>query len=454
MRFYNSLSHSIEEFKPIREGSVGMYHCGPTVYDYAHIGNLRSFVFADLLRRTFEYEGFEVEQVMNITDVGQLSSDADEGEDKMTKGLLREGKPITLEAMIELGSFYASKFKEDLNRLNILPPTHMPKASEHIREDIELISELEAKGFTYTTSDGVYFDTSKDPQYGKLGMLSESMESRIGENTEKKNSRDFALWKLNASMGYKSPWGSGFPGWHIECSAMSKKYLGESFDIHTGGIDLAPIHHNNEIAQSENACGCEFVHYWLHNEFVNVDGEKMAKSGGNILTLRTLEEKGYSPLAYRYFLLQSHYRSKTSFTFEALDSAENAYRKLKEFFATLPLGGKVDSSYKAKFDNAIETDLNTPEALATLWTLVKDEEVSPGDKRATLLQFDKVLGLNLDKNEYEVTNVPEDVQVLLKLRDTARLEKDFTRSDELRDEIRQKGFEVKDTPEGQELKRI
>lgn len=283
----NTLTKQKELFVPLNEKNVGMYNCGPTVYDYAHIGNLRAYVFADILRRTLEYAGYTVNQVMNITDIGHLSSDADDGEDKMTRGLKREGKPLTLEAMKELADFYAEAFKKDLSWLNIEMPHHMPKASEHIAEDIALIQKLEARGFLYTTSDGVYFNTEKDPHYGKLGGLSDINEAqaRIHAQSEKKSPRDFAVWKKNDVLGYESPWGKGFPGWHMECSAMSMKYLGETFDIHTGGIDHIPVHHNNEIAQSENATGKPYVRTWLHNAFVTVPSGKMAKSEGTGLTL-------------------------------------------------------------------------------------------------------------------------------------------------------------------------
>ncbi|MHB1330663.1 MAG: cysteine--tRNA ligase [Minisyncoccota bacterium] len=444
---HNTLTNKVEPFKPLNNGEVKMYHCGPTVYDHVHIGNLRSFILADILRRSFEYTGNKVTQVMNVTDIGHLSGDSDDGEDKMTKALKREGKPLNLESMRKLADFYTERFKEDIAKMNILIPHVMPKASDHIKEDVELINELEDKGFTYKTSDGLYFDTSKDPNYGKLGGTGEG-ESRIRINSEKKNSKDFALWKFNSEIGYPSPWGQGFPGWHIECSAMSQKYLGKTFDIHTGGIDLAPIHHNNEIAQSENACGCEFAHYWLHNEFVNVDSGKMAKSVGNIIKLKDVEEKSFSPLAYRYFLLLSHYRTPSSFSWEALEAAQNAYRKLKEFISTLPFEGEVDKKYKKDFVNAIESDLATAEALATTWKLVKDESIDPRNKRATLLDFDKVLGLNLENNEFAVGQIPEEVQKIINEREEARARKDFKKSDELRDEINKKGFVIEDSADG------
>lgn len=441
---HNTLSNKIETFKPIRRGEVKMYHCGPTVYDDVHIGNLRSFFLADLLRRSFEYTGYKVTQVMNITDIGHLSGDGDNGEDKMTKALKREGKPMTMSAMQELANFYAKKFENDLDKLNILKPHKMPKASEHIAEDIKLIQELEKKGFVYKTSDGLYFDTSKDPHYGKLGGVGGTTESRIETNTEKKNSKDFSLWKFNPTLGYPSPWGHGFPGWHIECSAMSQKYLGKTFDIHTGGIDLAPIHHNNEIAQSESACGCEFAHYWLHNEFVILDGAKIAKSDGNTLKLKDIDEKGYSPLAYRYFLLLSHYQTPTNFSWEALEAASNAYRKLKNYFSTLPksfLFKKTSPTYIQEFKQAIENNLDTPALLALVWKLVKDESVPPKVKRETLLTFDKVLGLKLS----EIKKIPVEISKLAQERKQAKENKDFARADNIRMKIEEKGYEVRDT---------
>jgi cysteinyl-tRNA synthetase len=460
IRLHNSLGNKLEDFKPIKDSFVGMYHCGPTVYDFVHIGNLRAFLTADMVRRVFEYEGYEVKQVMNITDVG-IGGDNDEGEDKMIKGLKREGKNISLESIKELSDFYTERFKEDISKLNIKTPHELPRASENISEDIEMIKQLEEKGFVYRTEDGVYFDTSKITNYGKLGGIIESdeTESRIEENVEKKNKRDFALWKFNSSIGYSSPWGQGFPGWHIECSAMSTKYLGHTFDIHTGGIDLAPIHHNNEIAQSENACGCEYAHYWLHNGFVNVSGDKMAKSEGNFITLKTVEENGFSPLAYRYFLLLSHYRTPTNFSWEGLQAAQNALEKLRTFMSFCIQNsdsienGKVDNEFKKLFVDAIENDLNMPEALAVIWKLVKanESEISYVDKFATLMDFDKVLGLKLYGGKFEI---PTEIQALLNARESARTEKNFDKSDQLRQQIEAKGYFVKDTEKGQTLNKI
>jgi cysteinyl-tRNA synthetase len=406
LKLHNTLTNSSQEFVPLTPGKVSMYHCGPTVYDYVHLGNLRAFLLADILRRTAEYLGFDVKQVMNITDVG-IGGNNDEGEDKILSGLKREGKAVTMENMKALGDFYTERFKEDIAALNIETPDVMPKASEHVPEMIAMIKELEAKGFTYQTSDGIYFDTSKDPHYGRLGKLGKETESRV-ENSEKKSSRDFALWKFNSNLGFPSAWaapgnprGQGFPGWHIECSAMSTKYLGRTFDIHTGGMDLAPVHHNNEIAQAENACGCEFVRYWLHNEFVNVGTStelgvnKMSKSEGTGLTLADVVKAGYSPLAYRYLLLMAHYRSPVTFTWEALTAAQNAFEKLKKAAQGLEEGGVVDADYKSRFTEKLENDLNTPQALAVVWTMLKDKDLPPSVRLATLKDFDNVLGLGL-----------------------------------------------------------
>jgi len=455
IRLHNTLTGKKEEFVPIKKGFVGMYHCGPTVYDYAHIGNLRSFLNADILRRVFEFNNYKVNQVMNITDVG-IGGDNDEGEDKMTKGLRREGKPVTLAAMKELGDFYAAKFKEQLKMLNIKTPTTMPKASEHIAEDIELVKILEKKGFTYRTSDGIYFDTEKDPHYGRLGGLSKNENddvARIAKNTEKKSLRDFALWKFNSALGFPSPWGQGFPGWHIECSAMSKRYLGEHFDIHTGGIDLAPIHHNNEIAQSENACDCGFVNYWLHNAFVNVESGKMAKSEGTGIQLQTIIDKKISPLIYRYWLLGAHYRTPVVFSWKALEAANTGYNNLANNISALGAEiGEVDENYLDKFTEAVNNDLNTAQGLALLWELLKDDAVSLADKRSTALAFDKVLGLDLDKMDFVATislsDVPQEISKIVAERESARQKKDWKLSDELRDVLKMRGYEIKDTDQG------
>lgn len=450
---YNTLSGKKEEFKPIKKREVRMYSCGPTVYDYAHIGNLRAYVFADTLRRMFEFNGYKVKQVINVTDIGHLSSDADEGEDKMTKALKREGKPLTLLAMREVADFYFERFKEDLKSLNIEFPEKFPFASDHIEEDKALIQRLMDKGFTYQTSDGIYFDTGKDEGYGKLGgsFSTTDEHSRIGIDIEKKNPRDFALWKFNSELGYESPWGRGFPGWHIECSAMSMKYLGETFDIHTGGIDLSTTHHNNEIAQSENVTNKPFVNYWLHNAFVNFNDEKIAKSAGTFIKLKNLAEKGYSPLAYRYLLLNSHYRNPTNFSYEALDGASNTLKKLANDLAEFPNDGKVNTEYLEKFISLVNDDLATPQALALLFEVLKSK-INPADKLATILKFDEALGLNLfryieinqEENKKDV-KIPIAVQNLVTEREVARKNQKFERADMLRNEIASLGYIVEDT---------
>ena len=443
--FHNTLSNKKEEFKPLKKGEVSMYNCGPTVYNYAHIGNLRSYVFADILRRTFEYNGYKVNQVVNVTDIGHLSSDSDDGEDKMTKALKREGKPLTLEAMREVANFYFEEFKKDLTSLNIELPEHFPFASDHIQEDIDLVQTLTDKGFTYKTSDGIYFDTSKFPEYGKLGniKMDSDAESRIGVNSEKKNYRDFAVWKFNNELGYDAPFGKGFPGWHIECSAMSVKYLGSEFDIHTGGIDHIPVHHNNEIAQSVCA-GNPYAKYWLHNAHLNMGEEKMAKSGDNFITLQTLKDKGIDPLALRYVFLGARYSSPLQFSWEALEGANTALKRLRGSIDGDI--GNASTPYLNKFNEYINDDLDTAKALALISDILKDQNLSQSDKKATILDFDKVLGLELDK--IETFEIPEEVNNLIKDRDLARANKDFAKSDELRAKIEKFGFEVKDTGEG------
>ncbi len=395
LKLHNTLTNQLEDFSALEPGSVKMYHCGPTVYGEQHIGNLSMFVFTDILRRTLEYTGFTVRQVINFTDFGHLASDGDEGEDKMTKGLRREGLEPTLENMLAMGRKYAEGFLADLKRLNIRTEgTQFPYASEYVPQQIEMIAELEQKGFTYRTSDGVYFDTAKFPEYGKLGGLhKDHTQNRVAENSEKRNPGDFALWKFN-DMGWDSVWGKGFPGWHIECSAMIKALLGETIDIHTGGIEHIPVHHNNEIAQSENVNSAPLARFWLHRAHLQLGGEKIAKSDGNVIYLKEIEARGFSPFAFRYFLLNSTYRATTNFTWEALEAAQNALEKLRRF-AVGKTAGAVDEAYKAKFREKLENDLNTPQALAVLWTMLKDKEVKDEDKLATLRDFDTVLGLGL-----------------------------------------------------------
>lgn len=450
IRLYNTRTKEKEPFEKHLGETVGMYNCGPTVYDYVHIGNLRSYVFSDTVRRMLEAGGYNVDQVMNLTDIGHLKSDADSGEDKMMIALKREGKPLTLEAMKEVAVFYGERFVEDLKALNILMPTHLEYASDHVAEDIALIERLVAKGYTYATSDGLYFDTSKDTSYGALGGLSKEStetESRIGENSEKKNQRDFALWKNNDALGYDTPWGKGFPGWHIECSAMSMHYLGETFDIHTGGIDHIPIHHNNEIAQSECATGKPFAKIWMHNAFVTIRDEKIAKSLGNGIRLRDLAEKGWNPLAYRLWLLTAHYRREVSFSEEALEASHTRLSRLYEAFDALSLDDDtVDAATVESVRSCMENDLDTPTALTYLETTLKNIELPEAVRRATILAIDQYFGLGFEDRTALVLS-PQ-VAALIEKREQARAEKAFTESDALREEIEALGFIVKDTDQG------
>lgn len=450
----NTLSGKKEPFTPIHPGKVSMYHCGPTVYDDAHIGNLRAFILADLLRRTMEFAGFEVTQIMNVTDIGLLT-EGDAGEDKMVKGLKREGMPISLASMKELGEKYTSRFLDDLDRLNIKRPTKLVPASSEIDEQIEMIKTLEHNGCVYICSDGVYFDTSKYDAYGVLGGIDiEGLKegARIAKNPEKKHPTDFALWKFNSTCGFDSPWGKGSPGWHIECSAISKKYLGETFDIHTGGIDLIPIHHNNEIAQGVCATGHIPANVWLHNAFVQVPEGKMSKSEGTGITLKTLEEKGIPALAYRYWLLTAHYRSPVSFSFEIGLAGKAGYVGILESYADLldKDCGVVLESYENRFKECIFDDLDTPQALALLHELLRDPVVSSENKRATVDMFDTVLGLRILETTQTIVpdNIPQELEELVNEREIARGNKDWGKADELRDKALSMGFELRDTYDG------
>ena len=457
IKLHNTLGGKKEEFSPIDKNEVKMYTCGPTVYNYAHIGNLRAYVFADVLRKTLEYSGFGVNQVMNITDIGHLASDQDSGEDKMTKGLVREGKALTLENMRWLAEKYTGKFKEDLKNLNIKEPSGMYFASDYVADDIALIKKLEDKGYTYTTSDGVYFDISKDENYGELRgnkIKIENTESRLEKNLEKRNPEDFALWKFSKDIGFPAPWGNGFPGWHIECSAMSMKLLGEQIDIHTGGVDHIPVHHTNEIAQSESATGERpFVRFWLHNEFVDIGGAKMAKADDNFFKLSTLDEKGINPIAYRFWLLMANYRTKVNFNWEALEGAEIALRRLYGLYLGVSdTTGEVNAKYQEKFQEYIGDDMDTPRALTLLWDLMKDESVSPADKKATVLDFDKVLSLGFADLKEGI--IPEEIKKLAEKRELSRKNKDFKKSDELRNQISILGYLIKDEPTGYKIRKI
>ena len=452
---YNTLTKQKEKFTPQDPQRVGMYNCGPTVYAFVHIGNLRAYVFADILKRVLQWNDYTVKQVINITDVGQLTSDGDDGEDKMTKGLKREGLPITLEGMKNLADRYTEAFLKDIERLNISQPDVLPRASEHIKEQIGMIRHLEEKEAAYVTSDGVYFNTSAYPEYGKLGGLTpvEEMQARI-EHAEKKHPHDFALWKFNEDLGWESPWGRGFPGWHIECSAMSMKYLGETFDIHTGGIDHIPVHHNNVIAQSEMATVKPFAHYWLHIAFITISGDKIAKSVGNTIYLYELEKHGISPLSYRYWLLTSHYRTQSNFTWEALLAAHTAYQKLCQKVSEVDekenIKVEAHPVYIQRFTQYINDDLDTPGAIALLWELWKDTSLSQTQKRETTFVFDEILGLGFSDST-ATQQIPEEVLQLMDERENARNQKDWDKADELREKMQILGFTVKDTEEGQKI---
>jgi cysteinyl-tRNA synthetase len=463
IEFYNTLKEQKEEFKPINEQLISMYHCGPTVHNYAHIGNLRSYVFADTIRRLFESLGFDVKQVINITDVGHLSSDADSGEDKMTKALVREGKPFTIEAMREVGEHYTKLFFNDLSSLNIRTEnTHFPRASDFIEKQIAMVLKLGELEYTYETEDGIYFDTSKFKDYGKLGNINsskESAQSRIDENREKKNPSDFAVWKKSQNgIGFQSPWGLGYPGWHLECSVMSQSILGETFDIHTGGIDHIAIHHNNEIAQSESVTGKPLANYWMHNEHINVDNKKMAKSGESFIILNDIKDKGYSPIAYRLLLLMAHYRTQMSFSYESLSGAQNALNGIYKSLSSATKVGEISLNHAEQFVSALSDDLDTPKGVSILFEVI-NSKLSADDKYATALYFDQFLGINIEneinnlKNETPV-DIPISVANLVQEREFARNKKDFERADLLRDEISKLGFSIEDKEGGPLVRKL
>ncbi len=464
LTLFNTLTKKNEKFVPLKR-KVSLYTCGPTVYNYAHIGNLRAYVFTDILKRVLLFNKYPVNHVMNITDVGHLSSDADFGEDKMTKGLKREGLPLSLAGMRKLANKYSKEFKSDLDQLNIILPNEFPEASKYIEQDIEFIKGLEKKGFTYSISDGVYFDTSKLKDYGKLlhkkgkkNKKDEKVEQRIIK-TEKRQPEDFALWKFNSKLGWSTPWGKGFPGWHIECSVMASHFFGKQFDIHCGGKEHIPIHHTNEIAQSEAAYGKKpWVKYWLHNEWLVLGkGKKMAKSSSGFVTLQTLQEKGYDSLDFRYFCLGTSYRNPLMFSWEALDGAKAARNKLFDKVLELKSSKhgkdnkKKRNNYLNAFTNNINDDLNTSKALATMWEVVKDDKLDHHDKYLLLLEFDKIFGFNLGSLKKD--KVPAKITSLAEKRLAARKEKDWRASDELREKIRKLGWDIGDTEESYELKK-
>lgn len=474
MRIYNTLSRTLEDFKPQNNSEVTFYQCGPTVYWVQHIGNLRAMTMADLVRRSLVYLDYNVKFARNYTDVGHLTSDEDEGEDKMEKGAKREGKTPQ-----EIADKYINIFEQDTNALNILEPDYKPRATEYVEKMIEITQVLLDKGFAYVTPKAVYYDITKFPEYNKLNRQNlEKNRKGAGfgsvEDPDKKNPEDFALWFFrtgahkNALQFWPSPFnslevenGNGFPGWHIECSAMSIKLLGETLDIHMGGIEHISVHHTNEIAQSEAYTGKKFTNYWLHNEHLLIDNEKMSKSAGTAYTLEDITNKGYDPLDLRYFFMQAHYRSKQNFTWEALSASKSANDKILSIIVSLSENlsidnlVEVDSNSKEKFAKAISEDFNIPAALAVVWDVLKSN-LSTQQKLTTILDFDKVLGLNLKARLLEKLDnnqeISPEIQKLLDERQTARTNKDWSKSDSLRDILQSKyNITVKDTEKGQEI---
>lgn len=456
LRIYNTMDRRKEDFIPLSDKKVTMYSCGPTVYNYAHIGNLRTYIFMDIFRRTLRYDGYKLKGVMNITDVGHLMSDGDDGEDKMEKAS-REQK----RSPYEIAEYYTKIFFDDLAKLNIGRPEIIAKATDHIADMIKYVQALLDKGYAYEIDDGIYFDIGKFPEYGKLSRLNleeQQAGARVEVNSQKRHPADFALWKKaepNHIMQWESPWGMGYPGWHIECSTMSRKYLGDVFDIHTGGVDHIPVHHENEIAQSEALVGKKTVDYWVHGEFMLVNNGKMSKSLGNTYTIADLEKKGYSAMDFRYFCLNTHYRKKLNFTFEGLDGAKTAYaRLLAVLYKHKTSQTKTDDAkiedYKKQFADAINDDLNIPLALGVLWKAVK--EPASRDIYDMALDFDKVFGLSLDKARPDETapaeEIPQEIIELAQKRADAKKAKNYAEADALRAEINSRGYSVTDTKEG------
>ena len=453
IKFFNTLTRKKEEFKPIDEKEIKMYSCGPTVYYYAHIGNLRAYLFMDNLRRVLKYNGYRLKHVMNITDVGHLVSDADEGEDKMMKAAKRENKNP-----FEIAEFYMNAFLKDIDSLNIDRPEIIARSTEHIDIMEEYVKKIIENGFTYQTEDTVYFDTSKLDKYGILSNRSvenQKAGARVDFDKNKKNISDFALWikaPENHIMKWDSFFGKAYPGWHLECSAMSYKYLGEHFDIHTGGVDHIPIHHENEIAQSKGFCGKIPANYWMHVEFLQINGGKMSKSLNNLYTLKDLQEKGYEPLVYRMFNYTSNYRAQINFTFEAMDSAKIALNRLREGYlkhseGTDEVSDEEIKSYEEKFLEAINDDLNMPVAMSVVWDVIKNHKKSKKFQKL-LLKFDQVLGLNLKEYKKDEEELPEEIKSLIENRNIARTNKDWKESDRIRDILIEKGYKVKDSKEG------
>ena len=470
INIYNSDGRVVQEFKALEEGRLGLYCCGPTVYNYAHIGNLRPYTHWDILRRTFERFGYTVKHVMNITDVGHLSDDGDDGEDKMIKGARERSMSVW-----EIAEHFTSAFYSDLDRLNILRPHISCKATEHIDDMIELVKRLEERGFTYESGGNVYFNTRKLPGYGRMALLDrqDKHSSRVDPDLNKDHPADFVLWFTrskfeNQIMLWDSPWGRGYPGWHLECSAMSSRYLGERIDMHCGGIDHIPVHHTNEIAQSEAAFGHKWVNYWVHNEFLIMKFHKMSKSEGSFITLQNLIDNGYEALDYRYFLLGGHYRSQQVFSTESLNAARSARKSLMGRVAALKrsLGDEGLSSADVAadslrsrlndFDEALAADLNTPRAIALLWGLIKDDSLSVAEKLSALYSMDQVLALDLNQAGDTESSAAGDAELktLLERRSEARKAKDWAAADAIRDELLARGWKVVDSNDGQRLEEL
>ena len=457
---YNTLTKKKEEFRPINEEEVRIYSCGPTVYKDATIGNMRTNIFQDVLRRVLRYNNYKIKHAMNITDVGHLVSDGDEGEDKMLKSAREENK-----TPLEIAEHYTKLFFEDLKKLNVETPEIICKATDHIKEMLDFVTELLNKGYAYETSTAIYFDISKLDKYPVLSNLNleEQMAgARVEVDSEKKNPYDFAVWikaPENHLMKWNSQFGPSYPGWHIECSAMSKKYLGEQFDIHTGGIDLIPTHHENEIAQSKGVCGKIPANYWLHGEYLLINGGKMSKSLGNVYLIKDIIEKGYDPIVYKLFSYSCHYRNKLNFTWEAIDSTAKSLERLRNGYKA-HLNGKdevkdeIINQFEERFHKAINDDLNMPAAMGIVWEVIRHENKSP-DLAKLLLKFDTVLGIKIDEDT-KLSNkeqIPEEIMNLVQEREEARKSKDWNKSDELRDLINSKGYDIKDTKQGTEVKR-
>lgn len=465
MKIYNTLTRSKEQFTTIEPQKVKMYTCGPTVYNFAHIGNLRTYIHQDILQKTLEYCGYDVTRVMNITDVGHLESDADDGEDKMLKGALRENKTVW-----EIAENYTKVFFDDLEKLNIKKPTITAKATDYINDYIEFIQTLEKKGFTYFENGNVYFDISKKEDYTKLsGMDLDQLQTATRDDVtvdlSKRNPQDFVLWFTkskfeNQAMKWESPWGVGYPGWHIECSVISLKTLGEQMDIHCGGVDHIPVHHTNEIAQTESYTGKDWVKFWWHSEFLLDTQGKMTKSSGEFLTMALLLKKQFDPLAYRFFVLNSHYRKQLAFSFDSLSQSQNAYNKLKNKINALditsPVTGDVQA-YKDNFSNFLKDDLNTANAITVVFDLLKDKDVSASAKYQTIQQFDIVLGLGLQQSaSSDSANdaLPQEVEALLEQRKQARADKDFALADKIREQVLELGYIIEETRQGTSVKKV